>query len=373
MGNEVFYRWWTSAVEGERGIVFAFFRLFLTFLSLLYLVVLRLLRGYKKRFIPRKSLNFPVISVGNITLGGTGKTPVVIYLSQKLLREGIKPAVVATGYGGSNKEGVVSDGKKLFMDWRETGDEAFLLARELKDIPVLIGRDRLRQARYARENFHIDTVILDDGFQYWPLEREGEIVVIDGTNPFGNGFLFPRGILREPRGELGRANLIWLTRVDQAQDLQGLKRILKDVAPGVPLVESIHCPIHIENRKGTEVYNLNFIRHRRVIVFSGIGNPFSFEATLRSMNPEIVEVIRYPDHHLYTLKDVEDLNRKIEEKKAELVITTDKDGVKFPPEVSLRVPLLLLKVKIQVVKGEEALQNLLKKWFPKGGEGSTSV
>lgn len=365
MAKRTLHQLWAGMVEGrKRGLLASLLRVTLMSLSLVYgLIVQSILFLYRLRILKRRRLPALVISVGNITVGGTGKTPLVEMLVERLQSTGHKVAVLSRGYGrksGSrghraSKVSVVSDGKNILMGVREGGDEPYLLAGNLPGVPVVVGKDRRATGSYAIDKFGVDTIVLDDGYQYWPLVRDLDIVVIDSTNPFGTGHLLPRGRLREPVGNLKRAHLFFLSRVDQVQDTETLKRTLKKINPEAGLVETIYCPQCLVEFTTGRREELSAFKDKPVLALSSIGHPGSFERMLVDLGVRIAEKIRFPDHHWYQEPEMREVEETVRCRGADLIITTQKDAVRFPPKWKLQLPVYYLAINLRIVKGEEVL------------------
>lgn len=277
-----------------------------------------------------------VVSVGNITLGGTGKTPFTIMLS-KLVREELNrdPAVLIRGYG-----------------W----DEQAMLKKNLPDTPILVGEDRLKSADRAMKLYGTSIAILDDGFQHWELQRDLDIVLIDSTNPFGNGQLFPRGILREPKSALRRADMVVFTKADKgAKSIDGLRREIASIKKGVIFLEAVHKPTHFYEARARKDIGLACVRGKKVLLVSSIADPDNFKETVRSLGAEVAGHIIFPDHHNYREKDRNRIVTSAGELKADLIVTTDKDAVKFA-RMSFsfaQFSVLTLMIELEITKGKE--------------------
>lgn len=271
---------------------------------------------------PRTRVSARVISVGNITVGGTGKTPLVIERARTELATGRKVAILTRGYGSGARgpAAVVAgnqDARKLAS---VLGDEPALIARKVPGVVIVKDADRVAGAKRAISDFACDTLILDDGFQYVQLERDENIVLIDATNPFGNSRLLPRGILREPLGALSRATHIVLTRCDQAADLRGLVERLEELCPGVPIRQTRHAPVSLWRVADGATLGLDTIRGEEVRALCAIGNPEAFFATLKGLGARVIERRAYPDHCYYT----DDMIPA-----SGIVVTTEKDAMRI--------------------------------------------
>jgi tetraacyldisaccharide 4'-kinase len=303
--------------------------------------------------------------VGNITWGGTGKTPAVIMIVKLLKEMGKRVAILSRGYRRNKKTkiAIVSDGEKIILSSREAGDEPYLLAKNLPGIPIIVGKRRIDSGKYAIERFGSEVLVLDDGFQYWPLKRDLDIVTIDSLNPYGNGYLIPRGQLREPISHLSRADVFLLTRANlvSREDLQGITGDLERFSPQAKILESVHQPEYLQGLFAGEKKGLDFIRERRVVAFSSIGNAYSFEKTLEELGAKIIKIFQFPDHHNYNQKDLQEIEavcRSRLEKGEAILVTTEKDGVRLKESISPeadRVPreIWILKVKLEIIRGKE--------------------
>jgi len=352
-------------MDTKKGPVPSAFRSILEALSWIYgFVIQTKLFLYRCKILRSKKLNCRVISVGNITCGGTGKTPAVILLTRMLKERGKKVGVLSRGYKSSEfrkrqKVSVVSDGKSLLLSPREAGDEPYLLANDLPGVPVICGKDRVTCGNYAIDKFGADTVILDDGYQYWPLHRDLNIVLIDASFPFGNGHILPRGILREHPRSLSRADLLVLTKVDQADGIAGLKERLGQINPKVPILEAIYQPLYLQDVKSGRRYDLEFLRGKKVLALSSIASPRSFEHTLKNLGPSMVSSCCFPDHHFYSEADLERVNIHASAHGAELIVTTTKDQTHIPEGLNSEMPIFVLVTDLKIID-DEHLKELLR-------------
>ena len=328
--------------------------------------------GYRQGIFSRKKLDCFVISLGNVTVGGTGKTPTAQRLASDIRDMGYKVVILNRGYRAKwhGKVGIVSDGQRLHMTAADAGDEAFMLAKHLPKVPVLIGADRSVTGQYAIENFGAEVAILDDGFQHWQLERDMDILLVDAVNVFGNGYMLPRGTLREPISHISRADVCLLTKVDQAAD--GSREYIRDTVhrynDGAQIVESIHEPRRFIPLAdwyvdiAGEGVDVNQMRGRKIMAVSAIGNPASFEQTLSDLGVIIIESLRYPDHHDYSMLEMSDILRQAENMGAEAIVITEKDAVKIPMEVvhaGSTVPVYVICVEVNFQAGKDEFKALL--------------
>lgn len=327
---------------------------------------------YKSGLLKQKKLDCCVISIGNITVGGTGKTPTAQKVAVIIKNMGYRVVILNRGYRShwDQEMGVVSDGKKIFMTAYEAGDEAYLMAKTLPGVPVIIGKNRALTGQFAVDKMNAEVIIMDDGYQHWHLHRDLDVVLVDTFNMFGNGCLLPRGTLREPLTHLDRAGLFLLTKTDQSSHFsrQELRDTLDKYNGQAPIIESVHHPknfveiadwykgIH-ENAK-----DLSELQGKKVMVFSAIGNPSSFEQTLSTIGIEIIEAIRYPDHHDYGMLEMQYINERAISKEVVAMVTTGKDAVKIPTEFiyfNREVPLYILNMDIMITEGREEFEKTI--------------
>lgn len=327
-------------------------------------VVLSRLFLYEVGIFRRYPLGCQVISVGNITAGGTGKTPVVEIFARELQKSGRKVAILSRGYRKRElpwyqrlfreklePPRVVSDGKHLLLDSEMGGDEPYMLASNLPGVVVLVDKNRVKSGRFAVKRFGCDTLILDDGFQYLKLRHRLEIVLVDKTNPFGNENLLPRGILREPIRNLKRADFIFITKSDgNAEELRAKIRELNSRAE---IIECCHQPRFLQNVYTAEHVPLAWLKGRTVTSLSGIAVPQSFENSLRAMGAKVIHCERYADHHRYNAQEIIDAVNRASDLHAEALLTTEKDAVRFPRLESTPVPVYYLRVDIELLSGAE--------------------
>ena len=334
----------------------------LSSLSLLYrMVYAARLFLYRSGLRKGAKLRARVISVGNITVGGTGKTPLVIYLAEKLRAEGEKVAILTRGYKRQKKE--MLDLTQISRDefnWRDAGDEPCLLARRLPEVPLMVAKNRYHSGDSAVREHGARFLIMDDGFQHLRLLRDTDIVVIDSTNPFGNGKLLPAGPLREPLTSLKRADILVLTKTDQAANKEELVAMLKRYNHKAPIVESVYQVRSIERLSDGFPVQPDKVHSKRALAFSGIGNPLSFENTLRQLGIRILRHRKFRDHFAYESKDILELDREAESLGAELIITTEKDSVRIPLINEPKFPIHVLKIDLKVTGGEELLLKKVK-------------
>ena len=300
-------------------------------LSVLYGTVLYLRRiFFSLHIFNQKKISCPVISIGNITLGGTGKTPTVIQITELLTRNDRRVVVVSRGYGRKDEAEiiVVSDGRSFLVDTQTGGDEPVLIASKLPGIPVVVGKKRYQAALIAIQRFRPDVVVLDDAFQHIQLKRDLDIVLVDAGNPFGNGKLFPAGILREPLGALKRAHVVLITKMDSASDVKALKgTICRNTSARI--FTSRQVPVDVIDYRSNEIKPLSVLRGSRVLALSGIARPVSFTKLLASLGADIVAACTYPDHFDYQKSDLAAVFQKAADEKISMIVTTEKDAIRL--------------------------------------------
>jgi len=333
---------------------------------------------YNVRILRDKTLGVQVIAIGNLTVGGTGKTPVVEKFARELRDEGRNVAILSRGYRSKptpihvwllNKilfredqtpPRVVSDGKSLLLDSDSAGDEPYMLASNLKDVVVLVDKDRVKSGRYAIEKFGCDTLLLDDGFQYWHLRgRRHDVVLIDCQQPFGNEHLLPRGNLREPPSHLARAHTIFITKSDG--NTMELRERIARLNPDVPVIECVHRPLYLEDVFTGERQDLKIVRGKKVASLSGIAQPESFEQSLVKIGGELVYSKRFADHHRFTQQEILNAINRAKKRQAEIIVTTQKDAVRFPKIDRRDLPFYFMRVEIQIVSGANDFQDCVRK------------
>lgn len=341
-------------------------------LSLLYLFLVQArLWLYRNRIFRSHSHGCLVISVGNLSVGGTGKTPVVELLARALQQGGRRVAILSRGYKSvprpfllrlldriTKKKAVfvprvVSDGQSLLLDSRTAGDEPFMLANNLRGVVVLVDRDRVKSGTYAIREFGADALILDDGLQYIRMRHGLEVVLIDRQAPFGNEFILPRGTLREPPQNLRRATHIFLTKCDGSDNSAIIARIRAHNRTA-DIIECAHRPKHLRNLVTGEVKPLEFLRGLRIGALSGIAVPESFENALRHLDAEIELSKSYTDHHRYTPREIETFLRRCARRDLDAAVTTEKDAVRIPRILEPEVPFYSLRVEIEILAGQSA-------------------
>ncbi|HZT23602.1 MAG TPA: tetraacyldisaccharide 4'-kinase [Verrucomicrobiae bacterium] len=333
---------------------------------------------YNVRILRDKTLGVQVIAIGNLTVGGTGKTPVVEKFARELRDAGRNVAILSRGYRSKplplhvallNKillredqtpPRVVSDGKSLLLDSEMAGDEPYMLASNLKDVVVLVDKDRVKSGRYAIEKFGCDTLLLDDGFQYWELRgRRHDVVLIDCQQPFGNGHLLPRGTLREPPSHLARAQTIFITKSNG--HTAELRERISQFNPAAAIIECVHHPLYLEDVFTGERCGLDLLRGKKIASLSGIAQPESFEQSLVTLGAELVYSKRFADHHRFSQQEILNVINRAKKRQARTIITTQKDAVRFPKIDRRDLPIYFMRVEIQIVSGASNFQDCVRK------------
>ena len=308
---------------------------------------------YQKGFLKQHRLSVPVISIGNITLGGVGKTPLVEMLATILKDEGFRTVILTRGYMDAKD---TSDTSKTAGS--VDSDEAQMLKESLEDVPVLVGRDRITNARTFLKKERADVFILDDGFQHWRLARDLDVVAIDATSPWGNGSLIPRGILREPLSALSRAGIFVLTKTDfGAHNVEPIRTQLKAIEPQALIVETVHEPQHLIDLNTQKSLTIASLVQRNVCCLSGLADNMSFQKTITCLGAIVQKNFSFPDHHVYESSDIERIVNYCREEKCDTVVTTQKDAVKLKEFLknfqASGISVLVLRIKIVLTKGKD--------------------
>lgn len=323
--------------------------------SLVYSLAIRsILLTYKVGLFPRHKLDCAVISVGNITWGGTGKTPLVEMLARRLDREGERVAILSRGYKKVVARKNKSHGQELTLE--AMGDEPYLLKKNLPHIPVLVGRDRVATGKRAVREYSVKAVILDDGFQYWRLFRDLDIVTINTFSSFGNAHLLPRGILREPLSSLKRADIFMLTKVDLGErNLLNLRERLERINPQALIVESVHQPVSLSEFKGEKV-SWEELKEKGICLLSGIADPLTFQKTVSNLGAKIDLKFQFPDHYSYRQEDIKRIVDACRQQGLKRIVTTEKDAVRLSGLeaqcLQFDIHILILRIEIRITKNE---------------------
>jgi tetraacyldisaccharide 4'-kinase len=319
-----------------------------------------------------------VISIGNLTVGGTGKTPVVEKFARALQKGGRRVAILSRGYksvdtrkkrnwldkllrkGGSNPPRVVSDGRRILLDSASAGDEPYMLASNLKGVAVVVDKDRVKGGLHAIKTLRADTLLLDDGLQYLHLKHRLDIVLIDRQAPFGNEYLLPRGTLREPPKNLHRANYIFITKCNGEPNEELIARIRK-YNRTAEIIECAHKPLYLRHLYKDERLPLDYLQGLYIGSICGIAAPESFESGLRTLGARIELSRKFADHHRYTEAELQSFFQRCVKRDVSAVITTEKDAVRFPNIGPLPIPVYYLRVEIEILRGDETWEQCVQR------------
>ncbi|MGA3170287.1 MAG: tetraacyldisaccharide 4'-kinase [Chthoniobacteraceae bacterium] len=361
-------------LEDRKGKRAAVLRAMLYALSYLYRGIVQLrLWLYRNRLMRERTLGCLVISIGNLTVGGTGKTPVVEKFARALQAGGRRVAILSRGYKSKKlpllrrlwhaltnrapyQPRIVSDGRSILLDSRMAGDEPYMLAVNLKDVIVLVDKNRVASGLYAIEEMGCDTLLLDDGMQFLRLKHRLEIVLVDRQAPFGNEHLLPRGTLREPPGNLRRASYIFVTKSTGIGNEELIKRIRK-YNRTAEIIECAHQPQYLEHVLTGERLPLEWLRGRHVGALSAIAAPKSFEDGLKRLGAKVELTRQFADHHRFTEREVTGFLKRCGNRALDAVITTEKDYVRLPRIAAPEVPIYFLRVEIEILSGAESWQS----------------
>ena len=335
---------------------------------------------YDRRIIRNHALGCLVVSIGNLSCGGTGKTPVVEVFARTLSAQGRRVAILSRGYRSKKRSfweklkhifssreieippKVVSDGHNLLLDSEYAGDEPYMLASNLRDVAVVVDKDRVKGGIYAINHFSSDVIILDDGFQYLMLKPHINIALVDATSPFGNGHVLPRGILREPIKNIRRADYILLTKSDGSHKINHLKRFIRRHTKRAEIIECNHRPQYLVRMfSGNEKAPLSALKGAKVAALSAIACPESFENFLSALGAELVLKDHFADHHRYTQQEIIDFVNQAKAAGAEFIVTTEKDAVRIPRLDRCDVPLFYLRIQIDILSGQESFDQCISR------------
>ena len=342
---------------------------FLLILSFFYGMAVKI-RGYFYKIDILKANKLPciIISIGNITVGGTGKTPMTIYTTNLISRLGYKVVVISRGYKGTAEKtgGIVSNEKTIFMDSKTAGDEPLMIAQKLKGIPVIIGKNRFAAGNIAIKEFNPDVIVLDDAFQHLSLMRDINLLLIDSKHPFGNDYLVPRGILREPVSSVLRSDAVIFTRVSSEKTDMGQNYDISDksvffsshsmfvykiVKRNSPLSMEYH--VNMEYHENKEKHSINIISGKNIFVFSGIANNNDFLNSIKKLNCHIKGFLMFNDHHQYSSNDLDTILQSALKAEADIIVTTHKDYIKIADMFCWPVELVVLDIAVSFGKDME--------------------
>jgi tetraacyldisaccharide 4'-kinase len=352
--------------------------------SVLYGTLIQLQTAvFNRKIRSHRKLPCAVISVGNITVGGTGKTPMTLYLARLVTSLGCRVVILSRGYKGNAEKtgGIVSNGKALLTSAEEAGDEPYMMASTLKGVPVVVGRNRYEAGNRAITAFSPDVIILDDGFQHIKLARDINLVLVDHHHPFGNRHLLPRGPLREPVSALKRADIIIETRCDvPTKPGMELEKTMHQLSLKKRVFQSRHMPdiVHIVSGKQPILPNLgasgqgcslSLLQGKRVFVFSGIADNHNFHRTLSGIGCHLSGLREFPDHYKFSESDLAAIAHAAIERKAELILTTQKDAVRIPKAVQWPLDLVVIGITPNLDEQTEAFKNYIKSKLLMGKPG----
>ena len=371
--------WAADVIFGRaRGFRAFLTRLLLRALSGIYRMLMQtrkylFYQNYKQRF----HLGTLTISVGNITVGGTGKTPVVELLSRTLRERHRNIAILSRGYKSkalnepqkweSSQEAplkpkqlpkIVSTGRAILLDSKFAGDEPFMLANNLPGVAVLVDRDRVKSARFAIQELGADTLILDDGMQYLRMARALDICLIDANAPFGTGAMLPAGTLREPKKNLCRAHYIILTKSDGSGHADLIKKIRRYNATA-PIITTTHGPKYLENLSTFEQEPLDYLKDKHVAALSGIAVPENFEKSLVKLGAKLEVKKRFADHYRFTGREIAAFTQRCLERDIDMIVTTEKDAVRYPRRILAEVPVWFLRIEVEILDGQEHWDHMI--------------
>jgi tetraacyldisaccharide 4'-kinase len=338
----------------------------LTVASWLYGAVMRARRAlYELRLLRSRRLRAKVICVGNLTTGGTGKTPAVLLAAQTLRKRNLAVAILSRGYGRRiDGERVTTLLDDEVPPWTECGDEPWMMHHALmgQNVPILVSADRARAGEQAVDFYHSRLIILDDGFQHLRLERDLDIVLVNALDPFGGGAVLPLGNMREPPIALRKAGLIVLTHADAVEPkrLDALKEELRAYNDTAPVLEAAHKPDFLLDPRTGKRHKLSELDGRKVVTFCGLGDPSAFEGLLERAGAKIAQRWRFPDHYPFKLKDLDSAARLAH---GAPIVTTFKDFPRLPAgwESKVKGEVLLLAVKLDIFKGRNVwIDSLLR-------------
>lgn len=342
----------------------AIFLKFITrILSFFYcIIVLFRNRLYDRNILNEIRLSCPVISVGNLTVGGTGKTPCVIMLAQMLRENGFRPAVISRGYKaqGVKSVNIVSDGHAILLPEEIAGDEPWLMAKFLGGIPVITGPQRVLTGSVAVEKFGADVLICDDAMQHRRIFRDINLVLMDPNTLKPGNRVLPRGRLREPVSGIKRASAVLLTRVDENVMMDNkIARLIE--TENIPVFKSIHRAIAVVSADGTQDNPLSALEGKNICAFCGIANPAAFRKTLYDAGANILSFDIFPDHHAFSGEELEALKRKYIEKNADYLVTTEKDTVRLQKTGLLEGMLYFVRIEMEIVPSPETFKEFILK------------
>ncbi len=356
---------YSLATDKKNSLIYLPIKIILLFLSFIYYLIVKWISYcYDAGIFSQTRLPSKVISIGNITVGGVGKTPIVELIA-RLIKENNKknPVILTRGYM-AGRASVIKKGTKEGVNYKQrqykiVSDEACMLKEKLNyDIPIIVGPNRINNAINFLKNYEADIFILDDGFQYRKLFRNMDIVAVDTTNPWGNGFLMPRGILREPISALKRADIFILTKTDLGiHNIEYIKRKLHEIANGIPIVETIHKPICLKELSSKLEESLEYVKGKKIAALASIGDSLSFKKTLEGIGCIIEKNFFFIDHYIYNINDIDYICSQCCLENVNIIITTEKDAVKLHKYSCYfkNIVIFYLEIEIYITKGKDVL------------------
>ncbi len=372
-------RWGSDVIFGRaKGFRATMMRMLMRTLSGVYRMIIQTrLRAYRSGWKQQHHLGTLVVSIGNLTVGGTGKTPVVELLARTLRDRGRTVSILSRGYKSKKLDEaqkwkradgtvfppslmpkVVSTGRAILLESKFAGDEPFMLAANLDGVSVVVDKDRVKGGRFAISELKADTLLLDDGMQYLNLAHGIDIVLVDATAPFGTEALLPRGTLREPKRNLRRASYIFITKCDGRPNDALIARIRK-YNRVAEIIECTHGPKYLENAFTHERLPLEVLQGKFVAAISGIAVPENFERQVEKLGAKIEIKKRFSDHHRFSRKEIAKFLQRCVERDMDMIVTTEKDAVRFPRPKEIEVPIYFLRIEVQILKGHEVWEKLI--------------
>ena len=372
-------RWGADVIFGRaKGFRAALMRFAMRALSGIFRLIVQLrIWRYRRGWRVQHYLGARVVAIGNITVGGTGKTPVVELMARSLRDHGRRVAILSRGYKskkldrpqkwqdtrgrpipGEKMPKLVSTGRALLLDSKYAGDEPFMLAKNLDGVAVVVDKNRVNGGLFAVGQLGVDTLLLDDGMQYLDLAHSIDVVLIDSSSPFGTEALLPRGTLREPPKNLRRASYLLITKCDGRSNEALISRLRK-YNKTAEIIECTHGPIYLENVFTRERQSLEFLKGKWVASISAIAVPEAFESSLEKLGAKVEIRRRFSDHYRFSRREVESFMQRCVERDMQLIITTEKDAVRFPTPSSIDVPVYFLRIEVEILKGQEIWDDLI--------------
>jgi tetraacyldisaccharide 4'-kinase len=374
-------RWGADVIFGRaKGFRAAMMRFLLRALSGVFRMLVQLrIWQYRSGWRAQHHLGVVVVAIGNITVGGTGKTPVVELMARSIRDRGRRVAILSRGYKSKKLDQpqkwqdsrgraipfekmpkVVSTGNSILLDSKFAGDEPYMLARNLDGVAVVVDKNRVKSGHFAIANLDCNTLLLDDGMQYLDLAHSMDVVLIDSSAPFGTEALLPRGTLREPPKNLRRASYILITKCTGSSNETLIARIRRYNRTAA-IIECTHGPIHLENVFTRERQPLEFLKGKWVGAISAIAVPEAFEGSLEKLGAHVEIRRRFSDHYRFSGKEVEKFMQRCVERDMQLIVTTEKDAVRFPRPGSIDVPVYFLRIEVEILKGQEIWDDLIQR------------